>query len=204
MLTVLSRHTQHSAAASEEWFEALFPETCIYTLQQGTAKTGRAPSQAFDPILSELVRKGRIPGTSAAVAAQYQAFAAEWPVLNQTITYQVIQAEAVTELLRFIEQPKGPSGTQLQDRLSSPALQTDLTQLLRLQCNLLDDQTKRASVLIAAAKKSVQAAAVISNQFVSEVSGIHPAAEAAYVAARAVSEQSAPKDSKPKAGEKQQ
>jgi len=187
VLTALSRFSQHQVEAAEEWFSELFPETCIYTLPQGALKNGRV-APGFDPILAELTRKSRGSSSSATDRVVYQSFAAEWQVLNQAIIYQIIQAEAVSELLQFVRSLKDLTPTQIADRVTAPGLLADLSQLLLIQCNVLDDQTKRASVLIAGANKSVQAATVIANQFVSTVSGVHPAAEAAYAAAKVQTE----------------
>ena len=59
VVTCLSRHVLHSEVAEQSpWFQALFPEACIYTLPVGAVKSGRIPTSGFDPILSELVRRG--------------------------------------------------------------------------------------------------------------------------------------------------
>jgi len=191
VLTALDRHVLHTEVAEQSpWFQALFPETCIYTLPVGAVKSGRIPVGCFDPILAELVRRGRASAASSRDSAAYQAYSSEWPVLNQSITYQVIQAEAVSELLVFVNRLSGAAAEQVSEVLASADLGPSLEKLLLLQCAVLDDQTKRASVLIAAARKSVSVAYSISNQLGAEVSGVHPSVEAAYAAARSVPEHS--------------
>jgi len=188
VLSCLSRGSQLAVAEESQWFLQLFPETCIYTLPVGATKSGRAPGTSFDPILSELIRRGRLPSLSQKDTSAYQAYAAEWPTLNQSITYQIIQAGAVSELILFVDGLVDLSPSQVADRVSSSSLRQSLAHLLQLQTALLDDQTKRGSVLIAAARKSVAVAASIANQFVSEVSGVHPSAEAAYASAKVYAE----------------
>ena len=185
VLTCLSRNVQRSEVAEQStWFRELFPETCRYTLPVGTAKSGRAPAAVFDHILNELVRRGRIPSASPRDSARYQAFAAEWPLLFQSIAYQIVQAEATSELLVFFNTLRSHQEDQFAETLASSTLVLDLGQLLDLQCAVLDDQTKRGSVIITAALKTLVSADLISNQFVSEVSGVHPSAEASYAAAK--------------------
>jgi len=202
VLTVLSRAVQHSCE-EEQWFLKLFPGACLYSLPPGAVKNGRAVLSVFDPILSELVRKSR--SGSASECALYRAFAAEWPTLFQSITYQVIQAEALSELIVLSAEATGYSDPDSFLATVTP----DLYRLLSIATNLLDDQTKRASVLIAAAKKSVAAASLVSNQFISESTGIHPSAEAVYASVKATAEsgqQDRPaklSGKKPKWGEKQ-
>jgi len=177
VLTILSRGVQHTCD-EEDWFLKLFPGTCLYTLPPGAIKNGRAAVAVFDPILTELVRKSR--SGSAVESSLYRAFAAEWPTLFQSITYQVIQAEALSEFIVLAEAQESESGSE--NFLSSVI--PDLYRLLLISTNLLDDQTKRASVLIAAAKKSVAAASLVANQFVSEFTGIHPSAESVYASVK--------------------
>lgn len=205
VLTSLSRHVLHSdVAEGSVWFRALFPETCIYTLPVGAVKNGRIPSFGFDPVLAELVRRGRLGSASARDVSAYQAYSSEWPVLNQSITYQVIQAEVTSELIVLLEHLFSLPAEQAGEALLATPLRSELDLLLQLQSSVLDDQTKRASVLIAAARKSVAVANSISNQLGSEASGVHPSVEAAYAAAKASSDfpsgSSAGKSSKAPAG----
>ena len=189
VLTCLSRNIQRSVIAEQSaWFQALFPETCRYTLPVGAAKSGRAPTAGFDHILSELVRRSRLPSGSPRDAARYQAFAAEWPLLFQSVAYQIVQAEATSELLVFFNTLRSLPAEQLAETVTSSTLGSDLDQLLEIQCALLDDQTKRGSVIITAALKTLAGADLIANQFVSEVSGVHPSAEASYAASKPFSE----------------
>jgi len=120
-------------------------------------KDGHLANLSYNPILQQL--QSQASHGDPPHRTQYLQFAEEWPMLQQSILYNNLQASVLHQLLQSIQ----PDLSRLAEFPWGSSLVNSLRSLYHMDANLLSDQIKRSSTIIVAAAHGYQAAATMHS-----------------------------------------
>ena len=144
------------------YFSKFFAGANPYIPPLGLVKNGKLPYCPHDVIGPALQQQAASASDNLKYA--YKQYAEEWKVLNQSLVYGNVIAIALLQL-ETVAAHQHPTDRELQ---------FSVRLLGSIVAGLVDDQLKRASTIIAAAKHDLSVANKITSSFAPQTYGVHP------------------------------